>query len=807
MPPEGANIVGDLMSAKITGNEPTVAVPLTPSGPNVPPAASSDPIVSRTPSHHVFAGRYEILSLLGAGGMGTVYKVLDKKLDEIVALKMLQRSVVDQPGMLDRFRQEVKLARRVTHRNVARTFDIGEHDGENFLTMEFIEGESLAAKLARERMIGRDFGMTLIVEGCAGLEAAHAAGIVHRDLKPDNILVATDGRIVITDFGIARAVSSAGAGLTVGMALGTPTYMAPEQVEGRRDLDARADVYAFGAILYECITGEPAWTGDSVWAVAAGRLTRPPPDPCLKRPELPRVIGDLVMKCMARDREQRFASAREVSAAFESAHLPTRGLQLPVRAGLPEAPADGAKAVAVLPFRNNGPSEDAYLADALSDDLIDALSMTPGLRVVSRGSVERFREGNHDAREVGRDLRVQVVVEGSLRRAGGQLRVSARLVHVVDGFQLWARRFDRPEAEALAISDEAAGAIAEALAVRRAAAARGSGADPRATDLYLRARQLFHRSSHKEVVKAVDLFEEALKIAPEDPMILGAHARALVRIFMVEAEQRNADELASKVREVAERALAIAPNLPEPRSALAYLKWLVGDATGCARDLREALRLAPSTLELNELCGRILIELGEIDRGVARLRGALAFEPNLGLARVDVARGLLLKDDWSSFDAIVEGFLSGDGDSLPSLLFITRFSMWRRDARVVPVVRARRPAFLRPQLLVLLDILETGAMTREVAETLSTLDATSHSRRFKAFLNQMATEAFAFVGDEERGKASLGRSDACALLDLAWMDRCPLLAAWRDRDWFLDVRGHVAARAREALDVLDGRVA
>jgi serine/threonine-protein kinase len=228
---------------------------------------------ARTPGTHSFepqvlAGRYELLGLVGTGGMGSVYRARDRELDEIVALKMLRRELVDAPGMLARFRQEVKLARKVTHRNVARTFDIGEHAGDKFLTMELVEGESLANLLHREKKLELARVIELVEAICSALSAAHAAEVVHRDLKPDNVLLAKDGRVVVTDFGIARAVTS-DAQPTIGAPIGTPAYMAPEQLEGSHPIDARADLYALGAMTYELLTGQQPWTGDSAYAVAA----------------------------------------------------------------------------------------------------------------------------------------------------------------------------------------------------------------------------------------------------------------------------------------------------------------------------------------------------------------------------------------------------------------------------------------------------------------------------------------------------------------------------------------------------------
>ena len=260
--------------------------------------------------------------MIGSGGMGTVYRARDLELDEVVALKVLRRELLSAPGIVDRFRREAKLARRVTHRNVARVFDIGEHEGEKFLTMELVDGESLAATIAREGAFSVVRAVEIAAAIAAGLASAHAAGVIHRDLKPDNVLIASDGRVVLTDFGIARAIISSGPAATVGGLVGTPAYMAPEQVEGR-EVDARADLYALGALMFELVTGHRAWARrTAIFVVAAARLTSPPPDPRARRPDLPAPAAELIMRCLARQPEHRPASAEEVSAWLGTITLP-----------------------------------------------------------------------------------------------------------------------------------------------------------------------------------------------------------------------------------------------------------------------------------------------------------------------------------------------------------------------------------------------------------------------------------------------------------------------------------------------------
>ncbi len=281
----------------------------------------------------LIAGRYQLLAMIGRGGMGSVYQVRDCELDEVVALKVLHRGLVGSPEMLDRFRQEVKLARRVTHTNVARTYDIGEHRGIRFLTMELVEGESLATLLERDGALQLDSALGIAAQMCSGMIAAHEAGVIHRDLKPENVCIAGDGRVVLMDFGIARGDL---AGETDGAMLGTPAYMAPEQVNGVGLIDARTDIYSFGAVFYEMITGVLAWPGSSPFHVARARLTTPPPDPSSVLPELDPGVRALILGCLARAPEQRFADARALLRALgELIAPPAKGAPRPLPAADP----------------------------------------------------------------------------------------------------------------------------------------------------------------------------------------------------------------------------------------------------------------------------------------------------------------------------------------------------------------------------------------------------------------------------------------------------------------------------------------
>jgi eukaryotic-like serine/threonine-protein kinase len=763
-------------------------------------ASSSQPIGSpgsgERLAREVLSDRYEILGFIGAGGMGTVYRAHDRELDEVIALKVLRRELVNAPGIIDRFRREVKLARRVTHVNVARMFDICSDGEERFLTMEFVDGESLSAALARDGRPALARAVDMASAICAGLASAHAAGVVHRDLKPDNVLLGRDGRVVLTDFGIARAAADVSSAVhTGGMLVGTPAYMAPEQVEGRDDIDARADVYAFGALLFELATGVRPWPGELPFAVAAARLVNPPPDPRAIVRELPDSIVDLVLRCLARSRDERPPSIELVARDLATLTFPPEAriaaLSAPPTLVAPPVLASNDKTVAVLPFRNAGDPEDEYLAVELTDDLIDALSMTRGLRVTSRGVVGRFRGKDADPREMGRDLGVQVVVEGSVRKRRGNIRVSARVVTVADGFQIWATRIDRPESEVLRVNDEVAQAIAAALLLENGGAARASPSDARAVDLYLRARHEYRKFWPEFQERARVLFAEALAIAPNDPTIIAGHAMALTRMAFY-----FGDAYLGAARAAGERAVIVAPSYGEARLALGSVLLQVGDVLGAVRELKHALVLQPGLAEAQAALGRILLEVGPMDEAMRRLEAALALDPYVPLARDALARGFVFRGEWDRADEVL-GAIHDEDERATAVSSRARLALWRGDPSQAQALAAEAGA--SSQLRTMAQRLTQLAQRRDAAkgsrEARAEADTAGGSVRMRVFFLQMIAEAFAQSGDRERAVEAIAAVVDGGLLDLVWIERCPLFAAWRSEAPMPALTARVAERA------------
>jgi serine/threonine-protein kinase len=764
----------------------------TPSSGN-PPSTFTPTSGERT----LLAQRYELLGLVGSGGMGTVYRAHDRELDEVVALKVLRHEIVDAPGILERFRTEVKLARRVTHRNVARVFDIGEHEGERFLTMELVDGEPLSTILAREGAFDLERAADVIAAVAAGLASAHGAGVVHLDLKPDNVVIARDGRVVITDFGIARAIQDAGADAgALGALFVTPAYMAPEQLEGRRDIDARADIYALGALFYELLSGQRAWKGDSPYSVASARLSAPAPDPRADKPALPAAFAELVLRCMARKPEDRPASIDVVIAALGGLPFPaprSGAAAAPTRraAQLAEEPS-AAKTVAVLPFHNSGAPADDYLAEELTDDLIDALSMTHGLKVRARGVVARFRGKDLDPREVGRELGVQVVVEGSVRRARGRVRIGARLISVADGFQLWAKRMEQPEEEVLSINDQVARAIIDALTPEGAGPAREVPSDPVAIDLYIRARHEHRKFWPDHPRRAVALFEQAVAIAPDDPMILSGMAMALSRLsfFVGSAEHARA-------RRAAERAVAAAPNLSEPHLALGSVLLQMSEPEAAIRALRQAVSRGPGLAEAHAALGRLLIEVGAIDEGTARLEAAISLDPLVPLACGAQARALALLGRWAEADAML-GLLRADEGAITRWALTARMALWRR----LPAADYTQevPRDIEAGLLWAMgEVLRTSRRPEGMATVDDLRQATRGAPRRLALFLQMYAEILGFLGDPEETLEALRLVGEAGLIDVFWLERCPLFDAVRADARFTAVHDVVRRRAGAIL--------
>jgi eukaryotic-like serine/threonine-protein kinase len=779
---------------------------------------------SRSTRGETLSGRWQLIDVLGVGGMGTVYRARDRELDETVALKMVKREAIGLDS-LERFRREVKLARRVSHRNVARVFELGEHEGERFFTMELVEGESLRTLLDRVGPMPMQRLIEIGVAIARGLEAAHQVDVVHRDLKPDNVLVGVDGRIAITDFGIAASLEQSGAAQTTSFA-GTPMYMSPEQVDRQAPITAKSDVYALGAVLYEMATGEAPFRGETPLATAVARLTQAPPDPRKARPSLPDAFAELVLGCMARKPEERVQSAALVEAgllslehgavsmprislkpAAESSQTITISATLSPGSVAPgsfspwSARAVPATRLAVVPLGNLGADDDAYVADGLTDDLIDALSTLRPLRVLSRGLTERWTgRRDVDPREVGEAIGATVLVTGSLRRLPDRtLQIALRLSSTADGVQVWSKRFTVPDSRLLEVNQEAASAIAGALALE-GYRVEHRVSDPIAVELYLRARAAYREFSGTGVLRANELYDQALAIVPDDPTLLAGKAMSVARIAFFE------DGRLGEARETAQRTLAIAPHSGDAHLAMGTVHLQEGNLRDAMAEALLAISHSPSLGEAHQLAGRILGETGPGDAALRALDMAIEIEPRMGLSHTSRAQVLAnLRRPDEAF-ATLEAARSLMQGQLTYHITHARLGYWYRDQARVDSSRAwlkemsqstDRRADMARHFTTLIDPEAAPALMANPEPMI-----VSGSMRRRVFVLQAFAEIAGQMNEPRKALGFLARAVEGGLTDLLWLDGCPMLDPLRGGPGWEELRAPVLARAEEVRALL-----
>jgi serine/threonine protein kinase/tetratricopeptide (TPR) repeat protein len=791
-------------------------------------ASPGAPRVGAVDGEGLFAGRYMLLGKIGRGGMGTVYRARDTLVGDLVALKMLELGDGQRGDLLERFRREVRLARRISHHHVARTHDLGEHAGHLFLTMEFVEGEDLQALLGRERVLGPVRAARIALAVCEGLAAAHAAGVVHRDLKPANVLVEKGDRVVLTDFGIARAMAGESASRTQGM-VGTPMYMSPEQISGG-EVEARSDLYAVGLLLFEMLTGEAPFTGDSPMAVAFARLRLPPPDPA-GRPGVPDALAHLVRQCVAREPEERPSGASDVAAVLRTwlvsvgepveqaaaSRTPVPGVSstglitpssvasFPGQAaqtdpGLPRATPrtisrPGDQGLAVLPLRFIGPKEQEFLGDAVTEGLIDVLSRTRGARVQSSGATARFRS-ERDPRVVGRELGVALVADGTVQSLGTMVRASLRLVEVSSGVQLWSGRIEDSGEDVFALQDRLGRRMAEALRGELLIAAYRDQASPEVVAIY---RQAVARLSSTPRVLPEEVLvplEECISQAPGFLPAVAVHALAATRMWFVRSTEVQRDAV-SEAQASVDRASQQAPELAETLLARGMRAGQEGNWRSAVVALRAALDAAPTFPGALQYLGGLQCEAGRADEGLARLRAAYELDPGMSIALYEMARCSALRGRMDDYRQHLERLVTYPFQRLPSILLRMRVAAWTKDRE--ELLRCRIELRDEPATIALNTDSYAAALLGEASamEAVERFDAMLSGKlspRFASMLCQLASEVLCLTGAPERALTYFQRAADSALIDLEWIDRCPALASLRPFPGFTEGRLKVRTR-------------
>jgi eukaryotic-like serine/threonine-protein kinase len=599
-------------------------------------------------------GAYEIMAPLGSGGMGEVYRARDSKLGRDVALKVLPEAVARDPGRLARFEREARAVALLNHPSIVVIFSIEESAGVRFLTMELVEGEPLQTHvppggLPLSRLLD------LAIQLTEALAAAHRKGVIHRDLKPANVIVTRDHRVKVLDFGLAK-VTGTGDGETgetitdrpvisvPGEVMGTYPYMAPEQIRGE-PVDGRTDLFALGVVLHELATGNRPFPGRTAADVTSAILRDPPVSVRKAKAELPLMFEQIIERCLAKEPVARFQSADELKTAL-------RDLQRTIEEAAKEAKSRASEtpSIAVLPFANmSADPENEYFSDGLSEELLNVLAKIPDLKVTGRTSSFAFKGKQEDLRDIGQKLGVRTLLEGSVRKSGNRVRVTAQLIKASDGFHLWSETYDRVLDDIFAVQDDIARSVSTALHVTLLGRpTAGAKPDAEVYELILRGNYFLEKNDKASVERAVDLYRQAIERNPKDASAWAGLAKA--HLYQNFFGFENHTESRHKTEEAVERAIAIDEGSWQAHHVKALMlnsidyRWKEGFAenrrarelapgasgplaalavyTGAFGDVDEALVLARRAHELDPLDPSVLVQRARVEQWANHLDAA-----------------------------------------------------------------------------------------------------------------------------------------------------------------------------------------
>jgi TolB-like protein/Tfp pilus assembly protein PilF len=646
-------------------------------------------------------GPYEIVALVGAGGMGEVYRARDTRLGRDVAIKVLPAEFASDPERLRRFEQEARAVAALDHPNILALYDVGTHEGSPYIVTQLLEGESLRDKLTGSPLPPRKV-LGIGIQVASGLAAAHEKGIVHRDLKPENLFVTSDGHVKILDFGLAKLRPGAGVssgppaptvvgGTEPGFVMGTAAYMSPEQVRGQA-VDHRSDIFSLGCVLYEMITGRRAFDRATSADTMAAILTQEAPEPSSQAASVPPALSRVVTHCLEKRPEDRFSSAHDLAFDLQAVLADTGGAKAaPGRATLNRrrvlaAAAGGVallaavvgvlvvklrpmglragptaqKKIVVLPFENLGAPEDTYFASGMAEEITSRLANVQGLGVISRTSAVGYDRKGKTIKQIGSDLGVDYVLEGSVRweRAPGResrVRITPQLIRVADDTHVWSDRYERVLADVFAIQSEVAESAVKAMGVtllprEQTALKEASTSDMEAYDLYLRGREFDSRGyARRDLEGALQMYQAAVERDPRFAQALAGLARANLMMYW-EYHDRTQERLV-RAREAAERAVELRPDLAEAHAALGwYVYQGLLDFPRALAEFATALELQPSSGDALQGIGAVLRRQSRWNEAAEKFIRAAELDPKHATGLYDSGASCALAGRYADAD-------------------------------------------------------------------------------------------------------------------------------------------------------------
>jgi len=585
------------------------------------------PTVPTLEKGNMFAKKYRISGEIGRGGMGVVFKAEDTKLRRPVALKLLPFELSQSPEARERFIREAQAAAVLDHPNICTVYEVDEQDGQAYIAMAYIDGESLKARIAQSPLkVEETLGIARQV--AEGLEEAHRKGVVHRDIKPANVMLTAKGQVKIMDFGLAR-LESAGDLTRTAVVMGTVAYMSPEQALGKK-VDQRTDIWSFGCTLYEMLAGYGPFQGGNESAVFQAIVHGDPRPITALRHDIPVGLDRILTRCLQKNPLDRYSDVGALIGDLKSVDLDD----------IAAAPATAAReqppSIAVLPFTDMSSAKDQeYFGEGIAEELINALAHLQGLRVVARTSAFALKGMNLDIRDIGRKLDVKAVLEGSVRKAGNRLRVTAQLINVEDGFHLWSERYDREMADIFAIQDEISTAIVDSLKVtlrvgEKTALRRRSTEDPEAYNLYLKGLYFVARPSAESYSKALNFYRAAIDKDPNFALAYAGMASVFAGLGIMNLAPPA--EMWPKAKSALQKALSLDESLAEAHAIAAGLAfWFEWDWEAADRSFDRVLSLNPGDAFSHGTRGWFCLNRRRFDETIREIKKALELDPLMPL--------------------------------------------------------------------------------------------------------------------------------------------------------------------------------